>query len=219
MADLGFVHRFIAARNSERVVLLLLHGTGGTEEDLIPLGQALMPEAAILSVRGKVSENGQPRFFRRFAEGLFDLEDLKFQTDELAEFLDTATQQYGLATYNFAAIGYSNGANIASSLIFSHPRYLTGAVLLRGMIPFKPATLPDLSKVSVLLSSGERDSIVPKSNAEGLADMFRLAEADLQVHWHKGGHELGQDDIDAAKLWAKRMAAASDRQSATSRPL
>ena len=205
MSDLGFIHRYLPGSDRNGPVLLLLHGTGGNEEDLIPLAKMVMPQAAVLSVRGKVLENGMPRFFRRFAEGVFDLEDLKFRTDELAAFLDNARAHYLLPKNDFIALGYSNGANIASSLLLSKPGYLRGAILLRAMVTIKPEPTIDLSGISILLSEGEHDPIVPKSNATELAEIFKLAAAVLTVHWHKGGHELGQDDVEAAKTWLRLL--------------
>jgi len=203
MTDLGFIHRFAAGRDAGAPVLLLLHGTGGDENDLIPLGEEMLPGAAMLSVRGKVLENGMPRFFRRLAEGVFDLEDLKRRTDELAEFIESARGAYGLRENKMVAVGYSNGANIASSLIFRYPRHLSGAALFRAMVPFTPEAVPDLGGVRVFLSAGQRDPIVPAENARRLATMFEEGGAEVSMHWHQGGHELGRDDLEAAKLWTK----------------
>jgi len=205
VSDLGFIHHFLTGRDTASPVLLLLHGTGGDENDLIPLGQELLPGAAILSVRGKVLENGMPRFFRRLAEGVFDLEDLRGRTEELAQFIDTAREQYGFSQNRLIAVGYSNGANIAASLMLRHPNRLSEAVLFRAMVPFVPDALPDLSGASIFLSAGERDSIIPAANTRQLSSMFEAAGASISMHWHKGGHELGQDDVDAAKLWLGRL--------------
>ena len=205
MSDLGFIHHFLTGRDTASPVLLLLHGTGGDENDLIPLGQELLPGAAILSVRGKVLENGMPRFFRRLAEGVFDLEDLRRRTEELAQFIDTAREQYGFSQNRLIAVGYSNGANIAASLMLRQPDRLSEAVLFRAMVPFVPDALPDLSAASIFLSAGERDSIIPAANTRQLSSMFEAAGASVSMHWHKGGHELGQDDVDAAKLWLGRL--------------
>lgn len=200
-ADLGFIHRFIPpAGSGHPVTLLLLHGTGGNEEDLIPLGQELMAGAAILSVRGKVLERGMPRFFRRFAEGVFDEEDLKFRTVELAGFIEAAAGVYSFGPHILAA-GYSNGANIAASLMLMRPTVLAGAVLFRAMVPFVPEVTPDLTGKKTLLAAGQRDQIVPQNNTTKLAEMLRTAGADVALHWHNGGHELGQDDIAAAASW------------------
>jgi predicted esterase len=208
--DLGFVHQFVPAKDSDSpVVLLLLHGTGGNEQDLLPIGMQLQPGAALLSPRGKVMENGMPRFFRRLAEGVFDVDDLKFRTHELAEFVRSAAEQYGFQEKNLVAIGYSNGANIASSLMLLHPHLLAGAVLFRPMVPFTMDFTPDLRDAHVLLASGKRDPIVHPEQVDRLAAMFELAGADVTIYWHDGGHELGQDDLASAKNWLSQQSFSS----------
>lgn len=201
MTDLSFAHRFIpAADHGPSAVLLLLHGTGGDENDLIPLGRTLLPGAALLSPRGKVLENGMPRYFRRFAEGVFDIADLQFRAHELAAFVEAARREYRL-TGDLVAVGYSNGANIAAGLLLLKPGLLAGAVLFRPMTPFVPDQPPDLNGTRVLLAAGNRDPIVPSSQTEQLAQILNGAGAIVSFHWHPGGHELGQDDIDAAQRW------------------
>jgi predicted esterase len=201
--DLGFVHKFIPASpvDSRPVTLLLLHGTGGDESDLVPLGNELWPGAALLGVRGQVSENGRPRFFRRFAEGVFDVEDLKFRTEELARFIEAASERYDVSTEKLIAVGYSNGANIAASLILLHPHYLAAAVLFRAMVPFTPDIIRNFSNLSVFIGAADRDPIVPRGQAEELAAIIEGGGGDVTVFWHQGGHELGQDDIEAARAW------------------
>lgn len=199
-AEFGFVHRFEPA-SVAGTTLLLLHGTGGNENDLLPVGRELLPGAALLSPRGRVLENGMPRFFRRFGEGRFDLEDLKLQTSALAQFIQQASGKYGLQSNKLIAVGYSNGANIAGSLLLTEPNLLAGAILFRPMVPFVPHSPPDLKKISVLLSAGKNDSIVAPDNTLRLADLLENAGASVSIHWHPGGHELGQDDIDAAQAW------------------
>ena len=205
MTDLGFIHQFVPERGANSPVLLLLHGTGGDENDLIPLGQELLPGAAMLTVRGKVLENGMPRFFRRLAEGIFDLEDLKRRTEELARFIEDARREYGLHDNRIVAVGYSNGSNIAASLILREPRLLSGAVLFRAMVPFTPEAVPDLRGIPIFLSAGKGDPIVPAENTGRLAAMLESGGAEVFVHWHSGGHELGQDDVAAARLWIARQ--------------
>ncbi|HWQ54964.1 MAG TPA: alpha/beta hydrolase [Bryobacteraceae bacterium] len=204
----GFVHRFVPAERENAPIALLLHGTGGNEDDLLPLGQRLLPGAAILSPRGQVLENGMPRFFRRFAEGVFDVDDLKRRTDELAVFIDLARLQYGLGERKVVAVGYSNGANIAASLILRHPGYVSAAVLFRAMVPFRPEMPPALAGVSVLLAAGRNDTIVPAASTGELVRIFEAGGAQVAVHWHEGGHELGEDDVEAARFWLARSGGA-----------
>jgi predicted esterase len=201
--DLGFVHRFVPARPPvpHPVTLFLLHGTGGDENDLLPLGDELWPGAALLSVRGKVSENGMPRFFRRFSEGVFDIEDLKFRTDELARFIDAASARYGFTTQKLITVGYSNGANIAASLILLHPHYLAAAVLFRAMVPFTPDIIRDFRNLSIFIGAADQDPIVPRNQPQQLAAIFESGGAEVTLSWRPGGHELGTDDIEAAKRW------------------
>jgi predicted esterase len=201
--DLGFVHKFVPARPGvpHPVTLLLLHGTGGDENDLLSLGSELWPGAALLGVRGKVLEKGMPRFFRRFAEGIFDIEDLKFRTEELAQFIEAVSERYDFSTKKLIAVGYSNGANIAASLILLHPHYLAAAVLFRAMVPFTPDIIRDFSNHSVFIGAGDRDPIVPRGQPEELAAIFESGGAEVTLSWHQGGHELGDDDIEAAKTW------------------
>src|SRR5215472_5426493 len=157
-SDLGFRHTFVPESSaSSEATLLLLHGTGGDENDLIPLGHELWPGAALLGVRGKVLENGMPRFFRRFAEGVFDVDDLKSRTEELAQFVDAASERYEFNKKRLIAVGYSNGANIAASLILLHPHDLAAAVLFRAMVPFAPERIGDFSQVSVFIGAGRLD--------------------------------------------------------------
>lgn len=199
MSNLGFVHRYEAGETENGPVLLLLHGTGGSENDLIEIGRAVAPGAALLSPRGKVLENGMPRFFRRFAEGVFDVQDVRERAAELSQFLDDAATEYGFDTRNIWALGYSNGANIAAALLLLHPEILAGAILLRAMVPLEPENAPDLQGVRVLLSEGTHDSIVPPENGEHLAAMLGGAGADVELIWQAGGHGLTANDFAAAR--------------------
>lgn len=205
--DLGFVHKFIPAKAGESrpVTLLLLHGTGGDENDLLSLGDELWPGAALLGVRGKVLENGMPRFFRRISEGVFDVKDLRFRTEELARFINAASERYDFRTDKLVAVGYSNGANIAASLILLHPGYLAAALLFRVMMPFTPAVIRDLNSFPVFIGAGDRDQIVPRSQPQELAEMFKSGDANVTLFWHRGGHELGEDDVEAARKWLAEL--------------
>jgi phospholipase/carboxylesterase len=202
-SELGFIHQFIpASTRPDQVTLLLLHGTGGNEQDLIPLGQELYPRAAILSPRGKVLESGMPRFFRRLAEGVFDIEDLKYRTHELADFARKASKVYKFDLQYIISIGYSNGANVASSLLLIHPEIITSAVLFRAMVPFIPEKVPNLTGKNIFIGAGQYDPIVPRKQTETLFDFFEKAGANVVLHFEENsGHELGYDEISAAKDW------------------
>ena len=202
----GFAHNFLPGeKGGSGVTLLLLHGTGGNEDDLIPLGQQLLPDAAILSPRGKISEHGAPRFFRRLAEGVFDHEDLVFRTHELADFVHEAADQYGFDKERLVALGYSNGANIAASLMLLHPDLLRAAVLFRAMVPFEPEGTPDLSGVPVFLAAGRRDTMIPPDNTERLAEILRASGANLDLRWKNTGHPLTYEELEEAKDWLGRV--------------
>jgi phospholipase/carboxylesterase len=203
--SLGFVHRFVPAQTADAPTLLLLHGTGGNENDLLPVGHMLDERAALLSPRGKVLEHGMPRFFRRLAEGVFDHEDLMRRTHELAGFVERSVDEYDIDQSRFFAVGFSNGANIAASLLLAYPRLLAGAVLLRAMVPFEPDSAADLSGIPVYLAAGRSDQMVPPENTERLAQVLREAGADVTLDWQPGGHGIGPDEIQAAQNWfAKR---------------
>jgi len=197
-----YEHRYVpGTAGSAAPTLLLLHGTGGDENDLIPLGQMLMPEANLLGPRGNVPENGMARFFRRLAEGVFDQEDLRARTEDLADFIALAASHYGFDPSRVVAAGYSNGANIAASLLLRQPGRLRAAVLLHAMTPFVPETVPDLSGKPIFLSAGRNDPIVPQENTLQLAGLFQTAKADLTVHWHNSGHSLTREEAVAARDW------------------
>lgn len=200
-ADLDFAHRFLPGEDDSGATLLVLHGTGGNEDDLIPLAKELAPTAAILSPRGKVLEFGAPRFFRRLAEGVFDHEDLVFRTHELAEFIEAAAEEYGFDKGKLVATGYSNGANIAGSLILLHPGLLRAAVLFRAMVPFEPEVTPDLSGMPVFMASGRRDQMIPPDNSQRLADLLGEAGADVDLRWRETGHGLTYEEVAEAKEW------------------
>ena len=192
-----FIHEFVPGSSSR--TLLLLHGTGGNERDLIPLGRELDPNAALLSPRGKVLENGMPRFFRRLAEGVFDLEDLKYRTNELADFVTAAAQHYGFATDQLVAVGYSNGANIAASMLLLRPEIIPAAILFRAMVPLIPDKLPELSSVHVWIGAGDQDPIIPPSEAQRLVELLRRAGADVTIRFFNAGHGLTNDDVVTAR--------------------
>lgn len=211
--SLGFTHRFVPGEEDRSApVLLLLHGTGGSENDLLDLGRALHPNAPLLSPRGKILENGMPRFFRRLAEGVFDEEDLIHRTHELADFVQEAAEQYGLTGRKVVAVGYSNGANIAASMLLLRPGILGGAVLLRAMVPLELPELPDLAAVPVFLANGRFDPLIPSENAERLAAMLRQAGANVVQRWSDGGHQLDFTELEEAKRWLSANFGASGNQ-------
>lgn len=203
--QLGFIHQFIPSDNKKdnsSVTLLLLHGTGGDENDLVPIAKMLAPpNASILSPRGKVLENGMPRFFRRLAEGVFDTEDLKFRTNELADFVQNASKVYAFDLRLVIAIGFSNGANIATSMLLLRPEVLSGAILFRPMIPIVPDALPHLSSKHILISAGLHDPIVPKQETKNLFDLLEKAGAKVSLQSQNSGHELTPRDVRAARDW------------------
>jgi phospholipase/carboxylesterase len=198
-----FVHVHVPAPtgSTEPRTLLLLHGTGGTERDLLEIGAAVAPGARLLGVRGQVLEGNMPRFFRRLAEGVFDEVDLVQRAYELAEFIPAAAEAYEFDPSSVLALGYSNGANIAAALLLLHPRVLSGAVLFRAMVPLVPAGLPDLDGVPVLLVEGEHDPIVPSANAERLAALLGDSGAAVSLHWARAAHGLTPADVDVARRW------------------
>ena len=200
------VHRWAPATAVDAPTLLLLHGTGGDENDLIPLARLVSPDAGVLSVRGNVTEQGMPRFFRRLSEGVFDLDDLRQRTAALGEFLDAAARRYGFSADRLYALGFSNGANIAASLLLSQPSALAGGVLIRAMVPFEPDISPDLHGRSVLLSEGRADPLIPAAQAERLAAILEAAGATVELAWQPGGHALAQGDITVASRWLSERA-------------
>ena len=198
--DLGFIHRFIPGEDSSET-LLVLHGTGGNENDLVGIGQAIAPGAAILSPRGNVLENGAPRFFRRIAEGVFDPKEVRSRAEELARFIRAAVITYRLDPSRVFALGYSNGANIASTVMLIDPGTIQGSILLRPMVVYEPPAKNDLSGSSVFISAGRMDQIVPTASVEQLAELFRSANADVTVKWQLTGHNLVPSEIREAAEW------------------
>ncbi|MFC0213454.1 alpha/beta hydrolase [Paenibacillus chartarius] len=199
------IHVYEPGSDPAAPTLLLLHGTGGTEQDLLPLAQYLSPASGVLSVRGNVLENGMPRFFRRLAEGVFDEEDLVFRTKELNEFLDEAAAQYGFNRSSLVAVGYSNGANIAGSLLFHYEGALRGAVLHHPMVPLRGLKLPSLAGVPVFIGAGHNDPICRPEETEELAGLLRGAGADVDIHWERAGHQLTRTEVAAASEWFARQ--------------
>lgn len=193
-------HIFKQGTDLTKPVILLLHGTGGNERDMLPLADKIDKEASALSVRGEVLENGMPRFFRRLAEGVYDEEDLVYRTKILHEFLDDAAKQYHFDRANIVAMGYSNGANIAASLLFHHEHALRGAILHHPLFP-RDRQWPDLAQVSVLITAGYNDPICPAQQSTELHEALVKAGAQVDIHWEHHGHSLSPTEIQFASEW------------------
>lgn len=210
MTESSFIYRFEPAREAGSTPLLLLHGTGGDENDLLGLGRMISPGFALLSPRGRVLEHGMPRFFRRLAEGVFDEQDVRRRTLELGDFVADARQRYGIAAP--VAVGFSNGANIAAALLLLKPDVLSGAILLRAMVPLSDPPKfnllkPELGGKPVLLLSGQADPIVPASNSARLAALLSEAGARVSHKVLPVGHQLSQADVTLARDWISNAAA------------
>ncbi|MFL4993209.1 MAG: alpha/beta hydrolase [Microvirga sp.] len=199
MTELSFIHRYEPATDPKRPPLLLLHGTGGDENDLLGLGRMISPGSALLSPRGKILENGMPRFFRRLAEGVFDEEDVRFRANELADFVAEARRAYGLEAP--VAVGFSNGANIAAAMLMLRPEALAGAALLRAMVPLSSAPRVDLAGKRVLMISGTMDPIIPADNSNRLAASLSASGAEVQHQMLPTGHNLSQTDLSLLVKW------------------
>jgi predicted esterase len=198
-----YTHRFDRPEPGQRaaVTLLLLHGTGGNEHDLVPLGKLLAPGAGLLAPRGDVLEHGMPRFFRRVAEGVFDLDDLRARTRALAEWVTIACERYAIDPSRLVACGFSNGANIAASMLLSGPRIFAGAILLSPMVPFEPASPPDLRGMPVFIGAGRTDPLIPLAQTERLGDLLRSAGAEVTLHVGAGGHGITPAELEGARQW------------------
>jgi phospholipase/carboxylesterase len=194
-------HIFKEATEENLPTLVLLHGTGGNEEDLLPLADIIAPKASVLGIRGNVLENGMPRFFRRLSEGVFDEEDLIFRTKELNEFLDEAAENYHFNRENLVAIGYSNGANIAASLLYHYQSSLKGAALFHAMVPRRGVEIPSANEIPIFIGAGKLDPLIPAKETKELIDDLNRAGANVSEHWGEGGHQLTRDEVMGAKTW------------------
>lgn len=197
-------HIFQKGTDLSAPVLILFHGTGGTEHDLLPLARMISPASPVLSIRGNVLENGMPRFFRRLAEGVFDEEDLVYRTKELNDFLNQAAAEYELDRNNFVAVGYSNGANIVGSLLFHYQEALRGAILHHPMVPRRGIQLPNLTGFPCFIGAGTNDPICSPAETEELQTLLNDAGASVTVHWERFGHQLTHSEADAAAAWYKQ---------------
>jgi phospholipase/carboxylesterase len=201
VSDLGFIHRFVPAPSTSARTLLLLHGTGADENDLLDLGHALDPDAALLSPRGKILENGAPRFFRRLAEGVFDEEDVVRRAHELAEFIRSASIKYQIDLKRLIAVGYSNGANIAGAIMLLGVAPFSKAILIRAMVPLKSPNVPQLAGAGILLLAGQFDPIAQPPIVTRLEQILRKAGADVTLEFQPAGHEITGADVTAARDW------------------
>jgi phospholipase/carboxylesterase len=199
MTELSHIHRW--EPGTDQLTVLALHGTGGDENDLLPLVKMLHPTANVLSPRGKVLEGGMPRFFRRIAMGVFDIEDLKARAQDLLTFVDEAADEYGFHREKVVVAGYSNGANIAGGMLFMSPGAFAGAALFHAMKPFDPEGAIDLAETPVFLSGGRMDPIIPAPQTEALGALLTSAGANLTMFWGPGGHELTNPEVEAARKW------------------
>lgn len=209
MTELRLTHRFEPGEDPAAPTLLLLHGTGGDENDLLALGRHLAPTSGLVSPRGTVNEQGRNRWFRRLGEGVFDEDDIVARAGELATFVAAAADSYGVDPARIVAVGFSNGANIAAALLLLHPRVLRGAALFSAMLPLRPPTAPDLSHAGVYMSAGRDDPMAPPEQAEALAALLTDAGAAVTLDWHDAGHRLGPEQLPAARAWLDKLAAAT----------
>ncbi|AQU80449.1 MULTISPECIES: alpha/beta hydrolase [Planococcus] len=196
---------FKQGTNLSKPTLLMLHGTGGNETDLLAIAAHIDPEASVLSVRGNVSENGMPRFFKRLSEGIFDMEDLKIRTEELYNFIGQAADEHGFDRTQVVAIGYSNGANIAANLLFTYTGALKGAILHHPMVPNRHTDLPDLANTPVFIAAGTNDPICPAEESIDLEKLLSDAGAEVELHWENFGHQLTMPEVEAAKNWYDKL--------------
>jgi len=195
------IHKFIKGTNPSRPTLLLLHGTGGDENDLLPVGKMIDQEANMLAVRGEVIENGMPRFFKRLAPGVFDEQDLMYRTSQLNDFVDQASKTYDFDRGDVIAIGYSNGANIAANMLMQIPYSLGGAILMHPMLPRKDGEIPSLKNVPILITAGNNDPIVPLASTQALKKVLDDHEGNVSLSWFKFGHKLSSEEMQFVIKW------------------
>lgn len=195
----GFIHVFVPGTGKRTIVLL--HGTGGDENSLLSLGRRVDRSASLLGVRGRVLERGLPRFFRRFADNVFDVEDVKFRANELADFIERASSDHGFSLGSVVVLGYSNGANVGAALLLLRPAVTASAILFRPMLPLNPESLPDLSGKHVFMSAGDHDGLIPEQSTRDLERTLKAAGAQVTMNREKADHGLTSSDIEKAAAW------------------
>jgi phospholipase/carboxylesterase len=201
--SVDFIHQFVPGKSG--ATILLLHGTGGDENDLMPIGKGLAPGSAILSPRGRVSEHGAARFFARIAPGVFDEKEVRTRAAELAEWIESAIAKYSIDQTKIYALGYSNGANIAAAMMLLHPGVIAGGLLLRPMAVIRPQPLPDLKGAPILISAGQHDHEIPAPEAEALGRLLSEAGAVVDFAMQNSGHELIPTDFQIGKQWFAQL--------------
>jgi phospholipase/carboxylesterase len=212
---LSFIHRFEPGGDANARPVLLLHGTGGDENDLLPLGRVIAPDAPLLSPRGKVLENGMTRYFRRVAGGVFDEDDVRRRAIELVDFIAEARSHYGLSPP--VALGYSNGANTAAAILLLRPEALAGAILLRATLPLQESEPVDLAGKPVFIATGGSDPMMSPEGAAKLAARLQQYGAVVEHRTLPVGHELSQADVSLARQWL-RMGHSGAREARTRNP-
>ena len=195
----------IFKKNTSEITLVLLHGTGGNEHDLLPIAKMIDPDANVLSIRGQILENGMPRFFKRLKAGVFDEKDLIYRTHELKGFIDEASVTYSFDRDKVIVFGYSNGANIASSILFHYKKAFKAAILSHPMIPFKDVHLPDLADLDIFIGAGSNDPLTTLDETNQLKEIYEHANAKVSMYLGNFGHSLSKDELDEVIKWYKTL--------------
>jgi phospholipase/carboxylesterase len=193
--------KHVYEQGSNGKTLIMLHGTGGDEYDLIPLAKHIDPHANILSIRGNVQEYGMPRFFKRLAMGVFDMESLSEETENLYNFIHESAINYGFELSLATVIGYSNGANIAASILLTYDAVFGKAILFRPMVPRRDQDITNLNQVRIVMYAGKHDQTVPEYDPDTLKGFFETRHAMVDLVWLNEGHQLTRDELEQAKTW------------------
>lgn len=195
-------HRHIFEKGtSPKKVIVLLHGTGGNEHDLLNIGRHIDSEASLLGVRGNVVEAGMPRYFKRLAEGVFDEEDLFLRAQELYDFLKDSLEHFAPERELVTVVGYSNGANIAATVMLKHRSIFDKVILFHAMVPYRNQDMQVLKESTIFVGAGKNDPIIPKNETEELIEVLRKQGASVTEKWYEFGHQLTMDEINDAREW------------------